>query len=234
MTIGFTKSCVVSAHAIDLTEKIDGYIRDYFQITHPYFVRDYMIQLSSEFLEQFCPESKNLPASLIIQETVEEVFLAIHLSQALLTDLNSMRSIDDFLSTRAGLNCFMILTEEISHFHRYLEHAQSNRCLSKFDLELQAELEKPIITALILKEIFGRSHILEVIHILFNESSYHGNMTNYRLASKTAEKFWKNILQKFGPEIIFSPEFRNYFQQIPLKNGYEKIRLIQSDHKFAA
>ncbi|MEI6397415.1 MAG: hypothetical protein WCO71_01475 [Pseudomonadota bacterium] len=153
--------------------------------------------------------------------------MVIHISEELAETLSAHQNLSTLLNHREGLDAFLILTEEISHFHHYVTSADKNTKLSRFDLELQAEIEKVIVGSLALIETFGKSQTQELILILFNESIIKGTLTDYALASKIAEKFWKDNIKKLGPSIVFDSRFRSIIRQAATLNGDDKIRALE-------
>jgi hypothetical protein len=208
---------------------IDFYLTEYRGLRSEHTVEHYIQNFSDDFLKACCPEALQLPAVFIADETRDEAFIGIHISQGLADTLSSHQSLGTLLNNREGLNAFLILAEEISHFHHYVTSADKNTTLSRFDLELQAEIEKVIVGSLALVETFGKSHTQELIHILFNESAITGQLTDYALASKIAEKFWKENIRKLGPSIVFDSRFRELIRQSALRNGDDKIRALETN-----
>lgn len=207
---------------------IESYMAGYCAINSECSVELYISCYSDEFLLLACPEALNLSAAFIANETGEEAFVGIHINEQFAHLLSSHTTLETLLTSREGLNAFLILVEEISHFHHYVMSAESDGQVSRFDLELQAEVDKVIIGALALIDTFGRPHISELIHLLFNESIIHGTLTDYALASKLAEKFWKKNFDQLGSNIIFDSRFRRLLQQASRKNGEEKIRILDT------
>jgi hypothetical protein len=205
---------------------IEHYMATYCSIHIAEPAHKFIESFSKEFLEHTCPEAIDLPAAFIVNEVNDEFFIGIHLSHAITQELSSHDDLKALLDHREGLNAFLILAEEISHFHHWCNMTEVKKPLSRFDLELQAEMEKVIVGSLALIDTFGRSHIRELIQILFNESTIHGQLTNYILASRLAERFWKENLKTLGPELIFDARLRKLLQHISQLTGEDKRRLV--------
>ena len=215
----------VRAHA----RAIESYLTAYRGMKSEHSVEYFIQNFSLEFLTACCPEAVDLQAVFIADETRDEAFIGIHISEELTRSLSNHQSLRTLLNHRDGLNAFLVLAEEISHFHHYVTSAAKNTMLSRFDLELQAEIEKVIVGSLALIDTFGKSHTHELIHILFNESTINGNLTDYALASRLAEKFWKENIRKLGPSILFDSRFRNLIRQASLRTGDDKIRALEKN-----
>jgi len=225
MSAGEIKSLQKSSlcgHALS----IEHYIATYCGVRIAEPAHKFIESFTKEFLEHICPEAIDLPAAFIVNEVNDEFFIGIHLSHALKQELSSHPDLRTLLDHREGLNAFLILAEEISHFHHWCNMTEAQRPLSRFDLELQAEIEKVIVGSLALIDTFGRSHIRQLIQILFDESTIHGQLTNYILASRLAERFWKENLKTLGPELIFNTRLRKLLQRLSQLTGEDKKQLI--------
>ena len=217
------KSLNIRSHA----RAIESYLTEYRGLRSEHSVELFIQSFSEEFLRACCPEALALSATFIADETHAEAFVGIHISEELAETLSAHQNLSTLLNHREGLDAFLILTEEISHFHHYVTSADKNTKLSRFDLELQAEIEKVIVGSLALIETFGKSQTQELILILFNESIIKGTLTDYALASKIAEKFWKDNIKKLGPSIVFDSRFRSIIRQAATLNGDDKIRALE-------
>lgn len=215
-----TSGVKVCANLIELT------IADYRGYGLRLSATDYIQTYSDSFLQDVCPEALKLPGAFLLNEGPDETFIGIHLNANVMQTLNSKQSLVDLLRDPSGLNAFLILSEEISHFHHYLQMLEARRSISRFDLELQAELDKIIVISLITKNLFGKTHLQEILSIVFDHSEFHGTITNYQTASKIAEKFWKMSVTNLGPKLIFDSRFRKQFFEASLITGDEKRRLL--------
>ena len=218
----------IGHHTLAIEQVIGGYLAYGTKLS----AIPYLCTYNQSFLESYCPEVLHLPAAFIVDEQVDETFIGIHISEDLRQTLESKCDLSELLKSRNGLDAFLILAEEVSHFHYYLHMLDSNKPVSRFDLELQAELDKIIIAAVTMNHTFGQPHLLELIKIVFDQSIVHGTLTDYQHVSKIAEKFWKDNLSTLGPRFIFDTKFRTYFQKASRISGSEKRRLL--DQKIEA
>jgi hypothetical protein len=225
MNITPPKSNLIGLHA----RTIEAYLCTFMGYEPLYSSEDFITSLSDSFLEDVCPEALDLPGALVIWEEEETSLVSIHLRKDIFQTLDESSIDASFLSTQEGLSDFLILTEEISHFQYYTRHAASDTPVSRFEMELQAEIEKLIVGCLLLSQSFGRSHVKQLTQKVFNESAIHGSMTDYRLASKMAENFWKQHLHALGDSIISDSSFRRLLQEISRKTGQEKQRLLKNE-----
>ena len=208
---------------------IESYLCSYLGYTPSQSSSDYVTSLSYEFLEEACPSVLDLPASLIVQENGDTAHVSIHLRGDIF-ELLDQNSIDqNFMTSNEGLSAFLILTEEISHFFYYLRHAESQTTVSRLEMEIQAELDKIIVASLVLANLCGKPQVRFLTQKIFVESQIHGDLTNYKPASKIAEKFWRRHLEILGDNILAHAGFRRFVQQISHKSGPNKQKIIFED-----
>ena len=196
--------------------------------------KDFVTSFSEDALREICPSVLNLPAALIIKETEDTCLVSIHLSSNLYSDLDRSPLNKDTLKTDHDVGNLLILIEEISHFHYFARHAESRTPLTKLEMEIQAELEKVIVASLIFNNLFGFSHVKSLTQKIFNESEFTGTLTDYRLASKTVELFWKKHLQSLGEDLVFNDQFRRLVRDISHTTGPQKMRLLSDHDQFIA
>lgn len=216
-----------------LASVIEELISDYRGYRFPISSVPYIQTYPLELLKEYCPEAQSLHASFLVTELEDEAFIGIHLSQNIAAVLSAFNHLDDLLRNHEGLNAFLILTEEISHFHYYIHMTEIGRTISHFDLELQAELDKIVITSLVMKKIFGQTHLRELVLLLFNQSTLIGHLTDYQLASRIAERFWKSHLSDFGPLMLFDSRMRAHLNRIFMATGEEKRQILQTNIRAA-
>ena len=211
-----------SLHVVAMEQIIGDYLGYKSQLSAISYIHTY----SDSTLESYCPEVTDLPAAFIVEEQETEAFIGIHISDDLHRILESYRDTSELLKSRVGLDAFLILAEEVSHFHYYLHMLDSHKHISRFDLELQAELDKIVITAITMTKLFGQPHLVELVELVFNQSVVHGTVTDYRHVSKIAEKFWKENLAILGPRLIFDGKFRAHIHKVSRISGSEKQRFL--------
>ncbi len=188
--------------------------------------KDYITSLPTTTLEDLCPSALNLPASLIVVEDATTAHISIHLRDDFYAILDG-QGIDKMLfNNEDDLSALLILSEEISHFHYYVRHALTGTKVTRLEMELQAELEKIIISTLLFHKLFGHSHIHFLTKKVFDESTITGSLTDYEYASKHAEKFWKLHVQALGEDLLHNSSFRRYLQQIGRRTGLSKQQLM--------
>ena len=197
-----------------LSSKVDQHLSLFCGVPVSLSSFDFICTLSPEFILEHCPEVDGLPGSFVAINNSEEAFVSIHFDSSIFNLLNTSGDIATLLENEGGLSATLIVTEEISHFHHFVNCANENRTISKLHLETLAEIQKVAVSALIAAEILGDHHIHPIIDYVFNQSHVHGTMTNYRLASKNAERFWKKSIQRYGKGLLSNYKFRDDLRNI--------------------
>lgn len=223
-----------SSHLTRLIEHVEVHLAHYYGLDILTSAEGFLTSLPKSFLEAHCRDAIDLPAAFLVSTAEDEAMLAIHLDQKIIDSLAGSPNLASLLKSRDGLNAFMILVEELSHFHFFVSKADQDIGVSRFDLELQAEIDKLLIGSLTMRELFGSTQIIPLAQVLFNESKIHGSLTDYALASRLAEKFWKNHIKTFGQDLIFDSRIRRLMQSFARASGQEKRKIIDTELKIAA
>ena len=113
-----------------------------------------------------------------------------------------------------NLDAFCVIIEEISHFHMIVQRASAERHVSKLELEWQGEIDKFLITALILSHKNPHLNLTVLQKHLF-ENVRISNEARYQEANYRAAKFWSSaISQGIGKEIpLTHKNFRIFMQK---------------------
>jgi hypothetical protein len=212
----------------DLTTMIEGHLSAYCgaSISTPSF--PFIKVLPNAFIEQHCPNVIHLPAAFLSLIDGDEVHLAIHLSDNINQSITSAESVASLLSKRQGIDALLILIEEISHFHHFIACASKGETVSRFELELVAELQKIAVCSLMANDLFGRSYLNELIQMVYSDSVIHSQMTDYEQISKLGERFWKQHLKKHGPTLLKERSFRLQLQNFTQNISQCKRQLIDN------
>ncbi len=116
------------------------------------------------------------------------MFLGIHFSDTIFLNLCEQNPIAKL--SHVNLNSFWTVIEEVSHFHLFLNRMTANRPIGRLELECQAEIDKIILAACVLKEQVNQNHLPVLKNALFNKTEiYHSDDELYYKASQVAYEF---------------------------------------------
>lgn len=204
-------------------------LNDIYQVSGEHDVRDFLI--TDPGLAKLIGGGAMLADSretLLLSQTEGELALSLFLDEDVLRRLEAD---DPTVRLRAELldDLWQVL-EGVSHFNCVVWRAVRNREVSLLELELQAEVDKFVSTAL-LALAQGRSDILRRLHgWLFGNVSYHPDLDEdgadrYRAANDYAARFCHML----GDRLIDAdrhvlPELRRFFR-LPMA---EKISHIHA------
>jgi len=128
----------------------------------------------------------------LVRENAEGLSVGVILAGGVCDDLSGSdpRSRLD----RANLGSFCVLTEEVSHFLLLLFRARWERPVSQLELELQAEVDKYLITVLLLSlqnEGAASTHLRTLLFRRYHlaEGLSPERAERYRTASRLAERY---------------------------------------------
>jgi len=125
----------------------------------------------------------------------DDFFIGLTFSPSL---IESIEKFDPSVSLQQNnLDAFCILIEEISHFHLILNRASTNSVISKLELEAQGEIDKLLISNLLLLSQTGKSHMAALSRVLYDNSQIISEEKNrYELATKFAARFWNQCIEE--------------------------------------
>lgn len=123
----------------------------------------------------------------------DHLFIGLHINDDVAGVLSKYNPIIKLSNT--NLDAFCVLVEEISHFHLIANRASQNLQVSKIELEWQGEIDKLLISAMLLEEQSGDPHVLQLARCLFDEASITSDhdFKRYEEASRYAAQFWFNF-----------------------------------------
>ena len=178
-------------------------------------------------------ENKCLPeqraATVIFDETSqhEDLFIGIFFDQSIIESLVENNPINEL--TRENLDAFWVIVEEISHFHLILNRAQENRTVTQLELEWQGEIDKLLLSAIVMKAQSGNPHYFHLARILFEQSEIYGaDLSMYSEANNLAARYWYKLLSY--TDGIFDPEnssnLKTILQSVYSIEWSEKYKVI--------
>ena len=216
-------------HLKKVIESIEEELSQYYDFHIDNSAVNYL--LSRDDLKYFMPlnnEEKVSRAQVIFSQENSETFIGIHFDQSIEKKLqNSDPNIE---LTNDNLDAFTVVVEEISHFHLILNRIRCEQKLSHLELELQAEIDKILVSGLFLYRLSGDPHIHALKKLIIDRSIVTGNDEQlYLTSSRYAKKFWQDFLAtcKSQKNCLTATDFRkfmqvNYEKPLDLKKLYSK------------
>lgn len=144
----------------------------------------------------------NAKAAVWLKHDQDNFFIGIHFDEETMTTLKSACPLHKL--SNENINSFVTVVEEVSHFHCILNRFSNNRNISKLELELQAEIDKLLLSAALLERQVGDPHFLPLARMIYNNSSVVAKEAAYRYdtATRQAAKIWYEILEISNPQNV--------------------------------
>lgn len=146
------------------------------------------------------PAARTIPEKLLLHETGDGVDVALYLEQALVSRL---REDDPTERLHAGnLADFLIAVEGVSHFLYLVWSATHDRRVSLLELELQAEVDKFMLSALLIAHA-DHGRVPAGLHrLLFDAPAFDPQLdaelaTRYRVANDYARRYCAWVQQRY-------------------------------------
>lgn len=190
---------------LSLIEEIENELEKFYQFPLSYSAKDFIVSKSD--LKRICGDAItnnsewNSAGSVwyLPTQNNEEAFIALHVSDVVWDELNSLDPRKALTSN--NLSSFCILAEEISHFHLIINRGCQNRSVHKAELEWQGEVDKFLLSAAFLQKQCGNPHMAPLLQkLIFEAQIVSENIELYNYATKMT----RQLFQKFQRE---NPEF---------------------------
>lgn len=183
----------------NLVSSVERLLSDYYAFTpiaeaHSFLLDDLSLKQLSE-TERINPEDFSPGRGSVIflnEKNDEEMFIGVHIADKIVAMLEG----NDPITNLDGKNLdhFCVLVEELSHFHLILNRIADGKTVSRLELEWQAEIDKLLISSILLKEQSGKAHKPQLSLVLFDHATtLSSNKELYDTATKYAAKFWRNV-----------------------------------------
>lgn len=215
----------------EVIHDIEAKLRSYYPLVLELHASEFLIddQTLQSFIKQMKKNSKiddknqhRAGVWMFQEECLDELFLALYFSQDIVETIYE-QSPKESLSNH-NLDAYMVLVEEVSHFHLINQRCATNRQTSMLELEWQAEIDKVLITADLLQQQCGDPHLEALVHKSFYQSSITHQISAYQEANRFAAIFWQDALAAgLGRHINLDDKpFKAFLQDYYLKNTQEK------------
>jgi hypothetical protein len=181
--------------------KLQRHLERLYDVTAGHDVEDFLIhdvELATRL--DTSPTARRIPEKLLLRETTEGVDVALYLEAAM---VERLRRDDPTERLHAGnLADFLTALEGVSHFLYLVWSANHERRVSLLELELQAEIDKFVLAAMLLARRAGGTVPSDLHHWLFDESRLDpgleaGLRDRYRDANAYARRYCGWLQRRF-------------------------------------
>lgn len=204
---------------LNLAAEIDILMSEIFQITHGLDVTKHV------YLGERA-QSTAL-AETLVETLANELFISVRVSNQLAHDISSKPSPFKILTT-SNLGLLAIMAEEMSHFYEICAAANSERVISRWDLELQSEFDKFLIAATLMKRQTGRPHLRHLARLLFDSTLVYQPDPIYDLTGNIAAKWWWHHINNWGDNLMSMPFLNRTLRQMRALHGHSKLEFVKA------
>lgn len=219
---------------IKIIEDIEHRLSAYYAFSCKASAAEHLISLQDASSLSTTQDSASQGGILMIpDQKADEVYIGLYLKEQveeILTRLNPQKTL-----THQNLNELCVLIEEISHFHLLLNRLEKGISTSHLELEWQGEIDKILVSGLILYEQLGDTYLLPLVRKIYDQSHIVvNNKELYWEATKLAARFWYEQIHfsqhkmNLG-NLIHSASFRLFLRQLYEASWQQKLE-IWSQH----
>ena len=206
-----------------------------YEIDAGYDVEDFVFSDTELARAMEHPNAHEVPEKLLVREHQDGMDISLFLHPELLHKLKRDDPNDSL--HHGNLADFCTVTEGVSHFVCLTWNAQHARSVSLFELELQAEVDKYVMSAALLADQLGGCLPHNLPHILFNRPAFHHQLNHseqqrYRLANAYARHYCHNLhrsLLELGNSILITRELRRFYRLLQHKK-LQRISTLPQHH----
>ncbi len=212
-----------------LLNKLQTCLEDIYEIPSQHRVQDFVIHdavLAAQLDNSDNP--RPLSEKLLIHQQGNNIDITLYLDQRI---MHRLEQLDPTASlTNDNIHDFWVALEGISHFIYLTYHAAYERAISLFELELQAEVDKYIMSAFLLGQQ-GNQAMPDSLHyhlyrkVDFDQRLLPDELQRYVRANKLAAKFAAFIAYCINNRIA-SPRIINTLRRFYRLPQQQKIRNI--------
>ena len=180
--------------------ELHGYMANIYDADCGHRLQDFLItdrDLANRLGRKVLPAS--VEETVLIAEGEDGISLSVFLDQALLSRLDNS---DPLKNLRANeLADLAVVLEGISHFNYLGWCAGSDKAVTLLELELQAEVDKFITTALLAQEQEDYSLLRNLHKLLFDDIGFQPTLSRsqrerYEVANSYAARFCRKLLDR--------------------------------------
>jgi hypothetical protein len=184
--------------------ELQNYIANIYDADCGHKLRDYLItdrKLANRLGRKALPG--NVEESVLIAEDKNGIALSVFLDEALLSRLDNANPMKRLRADQLG--DLAVVLEGISHFNYLGWCAGQDKSVTLLELELQAEIDKFVTTALLAQEQEEFSLLRNLHKLLFDKIVYQPTLNRlererYELANNYAARFCRRLLKRISRE----------------------------------
>ncbi len=196
---------------------IQSKLEQLYDVNLPYAVTDFVLS-DAHVAAQLGGVGAGAQETLFIREAEDALELSLYLDDAVLARVSQRTRESDWDASE--LNAWWQALEGVSHFVCVAWRSEHQRRFSVLELELQAEVDKFILTACLLGDEHGMPSLAPLRHLLFHRSHIRAGLcpalqARYYRASALAQRYCHQLQVRhrvWPPDLGLLNEVRRFFR----------------------
>ena len=204
------------APGVATVSSLQDYLSQLYALESAFRVDEFLLTDEAVARELEGESFRAVEEKLLVVEEAEGLRLSLYLEPAMLQRLEAARPLESL--HRAELADFWAVLEGVSHFTYLTFKAQQERGVRPVELELQAEVDKFVVTALLALAQRRPASSRELHHWLFGlmrpDPTLDAELRRrYLDAGRSAARYCQSLMRRFqdlGPALL--PELRHFYR----------------------
>lgn len=190
-----------------------------YDVSSPHRVEDFVFHdrfLAGELSGD--PSLQGAPEALLVSQRDDDLDVSLFVDPSVMQGLSTERH--GHCLHCGNLGSFWVALEGVSHFLYLVCNADLNRCVTRLEMELQAEVDKFVIAARRLQRHYGRVSLDALRCMLFRDVGFHKDLDDdsrqrYQQANQMAARYCAVIqpgLLQGGRQAGLDAELRRFYR----------------------
>ena len=180
--------------------ELQGFIADIYDADCGHQLHDFLItdrELATQLGRKTLP--RNIEETVLVAETEDGIAMSVFLDEALLSRLDNANPMKSLRADQ--LSDLVVVLEGISHFNYLGWCAGRDKTVTLLELELQAEIDKFVATALLARKQEDFSLLRNLHRLLFDDIDYEPTLSRkarerYEIANSYAARFCRQLIDR--------------------------------------
>ncbi len=203
-------------------------LQQLYELDIPFNVNQFLI--TDPELVQRLDQSVNpreIPEKLLICQSGDDIDLSLYLDPDVLGSL-TVNNPEQKLDT-SNIENYLTVLEGVSHFLYLVWNARFNRSISLFEMELQAEVDKFVLSLLLANSQQSTGLLYDLFQMLFEDFRYSENMTRVERQRYEAANYYAGLYcRELSRPLVGLPDNVAYLND--LRRFYRLTNRLKIDH----
>ncbi len=203
-------------------------LQQLYELEIPFNVNQFLI--TDPELVRMLDQSANpreISEKLLICQSGEDVDLSLYLDPEVLVSLTA--NDPEHRLDSSNIENYLTVLEGVSHFLYLVWNARFNRSISLFEMELQAEVDKFVLSLLLANSQQGNDLLYDLFKILFEDFRYSENLSQAERQRYEAANYYAGLYcRELSRPLVGLPDNTAYIND--LRRFYRLTNRFKIDH----